>query len=207
MPRRTKEKAAETKEKILISALDTFYKKGFHRSKLEDIAARIDLTKGAVYWHFKNKKDLLFSLAREMEKREEQMFADLGLKATSINDLKNLMYEYARMVESDSILHKYYYTFSYRIEWTEELADIWDYYKKQQEEFIEFIADILKQLLERKEISNDFDIQSVAISLFLLIDGLIVNVLTYPNQLGLSHYVKTALDIFFRGLQSESEKC
>jgi len=203
MPRRTKQEAAKTKTKILIAALETFYEKGFQRSTLEDIATRINMTKGAVYWHFKNKQDLLFNLALEMEKREDQMFAGIVPEINNLENLQAMMNEYVALVSNDSLLHKYYFTFSYRIEWTEELEEIWDYFKKQQEHFIEFISDILEQSVTRNEISNKLDIQSVAISLYLLIDGLIVNILTYPNQLGLPHYSKTALDIFFKGIRSE----
>ena len=75
MPRRTKEEALKTKKKIMMSALDMFCEKGYTHSSLEDIADRIGLTKGAVYWHFKNKQDLLFSLAEELNIRGTKILA------------------------------------------------------------------------------------------------------------------------------------
>lgn len=65
MARRTKEDAEQTRQAILDSALALFYEKGFTRTTFDEIAKRIGLTKGAVYWHFRNKVDLLAELMRQ----------------------------------------------------------------------------------------------------------------------------------------------
>ncbi|MBU4603719.1 MAG: TetR family transcriptional regulator, partial [Proteobacteria bacterium] len=54
MARKTNEQAQETRRKILAGALNVFSEKGFSRSTLGDIAKRIGMTRGAVYWHFKD---------------------------------------------------------------------------------------------------------------------------------------------------------
>ncbi len=46
MARKTREETENTRAQILQSALDCFYEKGFSRTTFEDIAARINLTKG-----------------------------------------------------------------------------------------------------------------------------------------------------------------
>jgi AcrR family transcriptional regulator len=56
--RRTKEAMLITREQILEAAFDCFYENGFERTSLENIAERIDVTRGAIYWHFSNKKTL-----------------------------------------------------------------------------------------------------------------------------------------------------
>lgn len=76
MPRRTKEDAQKTRTRILASALSLFVKKGYERTTFTDIAARLKLTKGAVYWHFATKEALLVALVNEMlEKFHHQMDA------------------------------------------------------------------------------------------------------------------------------------
>lgn len=65
MVRKTKEEAENTRREILKAALEVFYQKGYSRTTFDEIAARINLTKGAVYWHFKNKPDLLVELIKE----------------------------------------------------------------------------------------------------------------------------------------------
>src|SRR5690606_8288522 len=59
MARRTKEDALETREGILDAAEDCFREKGLSGTSLEAIAARAGVTRGAVYWHFKNKAEVL----------------------------------------------------------------------------------------------------------------------------------------------------
>lgn len=54
MPRRTKEEAEATRESVLRAALDLFSEKGYSRTTLNDIAKRIGMSRGAVYWHFVN---------------------------------------------------------------------------------------------------------------------------------------------------------
>ena len=76
MARRTKEDAQKTRTRILASALSLFVKKGYEHTTFTDIAARLKLTKGAVYWHFATKEALLVALVNEMlEKFHRQMDA------------------------------------------------------------------------------------------------------------------------------------
>lgn len=66
MPRRVKEEAEKTRTRILASALALFVKKGYAHTTFTDIAARLKMTKGAVYWHFESKEALLVALVDEM---------------------------------------------------------------------------------------------------------------------------------------------
>lgn len=59
MARRTKEEAQSTREGILDAAETCFGERGMSRTSLEAIAARAGVTRGAVYWHFKNKIEVL----------------------------------------------------------------------------------------------------------------------------------------------------
>ena len=60
-----KEETKETKAALLKAALHVFAEKGFTATRLTDIAERAGFTRGAIYWHFKNKTDVLISLLRE----------------------------------------------------------------------------------------------------------------------------------------------
>jgi len=64
MARKSKEDAEKTRKKILASALSLFVKKGYEHTTFNDIAARLKMTKGAVYWHFASKEDLLLELVK-----------------------------------------------------------------------------------------------------------------------------------------------
>ena len=62
MVRKTKEDAELTRQRIIDAARAVFLTRGVSRSTLEHIAAEADVTRGAVYWHFKNKTDIFYAL-------------------------------------------------------------------------------------------------------------------------------------------------
>jgi len=58
MARRTKEEALATRQQLLEAAQRVFSEKGVSRTSLQDIALAAGASRGAIYWHFKNKADL-----------------------------------------------------------------------------------------------------------------------------------------------------
>lgn len=67
--RKTKEEAEKTKSKILENALKVFLKNGYSKTTLSDIAKSAGYTRGAVYWHFKNKQEILENLISKFHGR------------------------------------------------------------------------------------------------------------------------------------------
>ena len=43
--------------------------KGYHGTSIDDITQAAGLTKGALYWHFRSKEDLLKRIVEEFERR------------------------------------------------------------------------------------------------------------------------------------------
>ena len=62
MARRTKEEAEETRRLLLKTALRLFSKHGLHKTTLAQIAKEAGVTRGAIYWHFKDKMEMLDAL-------------------------------------------------------------------------------------------------------------------------------------------------
>ena len=58
MPRRTKEEAEQTRRKLIHTALMLFSEKGVAKTTLNDISKAAGVTKGAFYWHFKDKREI-----------------------------------------------------------------------------------------------------------------------------------------------------
>lgn len=61
--RRDREKAAR-REQVLQAAREVFTRKGFEGTTVEEIAARAELSKGAVYLYFQSKEDLFLAMWR-----------------------------------------------------------------------------------------------------------------------------------------------
>lgn len=51
-----------TREKILQTAIEIFSQKGFHETRMEEIAKKASVAKGTIYLYFKTKKELFSSI-------------------------------------------------------------------------------------------------------------------------------------------------
>lgn len=62
--RRTAEESQETRKALLKAAAEVFAAQGLHGTRLEEIAQRVGVTKGAIYSHFEGREDLLVQALR-----------------------------------------------------------------------------------------------------------------------------------------------
>ncbi|MGN0902248.1 MAG: TetR/AcrR family transcriptional regulator [Succinivibrio sp.] len=81
MTRRTHQDSIETKKKILASAQRLFTSRGYERTSLTDIAKYAHVTRGAIYWHFESKEELLLCLLDSID--EERFGLQYLLDAAS----------------------------------------------------------------------------------------------------------------------------
>lgn len=64
MVRKVKAQAAMTRERLLDAAESVFREHGVARTSLTEVAAMAGVTRGAVYWHFRDKADLLAAMCQ-----------------------------------------------------------------------------------------------------------------------------------------------
>lgn len=62
MVRKTKEQAQETRQQIIDAARKVFHQWGVNRSSLDMVARVAGLTRGAIYWHFRDKAELFLAV-------------------------------------------------------------------------------------------------------------------------------------------------
>lgn len=58
----------ETRQQLLQAAFEEIYKRGFHAASLDKILSETQVTKGALYHHFKNKAELGYAVVEEIIK-------------------------------------------------------------------------------------------------------------------------------------------
>jgi len=75
--RRTRAEAEATHEALLDAAEAVFFEKGVARASLQEIAERAGLSRGAVYWHFENKADLLHGLISRVHMPFEELAREI----------------------------------------------------------------------------------------------------------------------------------
>jgi TetR/AcrR family acrAB operon transcriptional repressor len=69
MARKTKQQALETRQHILDAAVQEFSRRGVSVTSLTDIATVAGVTRGAIYWHFKNKVELFNEIWHNAESK------------------------------------------------------------------------------------------------------------------------------------------
>ncbi|HET7597475.1 MAG TPA: TetR family transcriptional regulator [Burkholderiales bacterium] len=64
--RRTKQEAQQTRRRIMDAALRVFDRHGISRTTLDQIADAARVTRGAIYWHFSGKAELLRAIREDV---------------------------------------------------------------------------------------------------------------------------------------------
>ena len=55
----------ETRARIQAVAIELFTEQGYEKTSLREIAERLNVTKAALYYHFKSKEDIVASLIED----------------------------------------------------------------------------------------------------------------------------------------------
>jgi AcrR family transcriptional regulator len=72
------------REAIISAATDLFYEYGYEKASLRDISRRIGLTQAAIYYHFRNKEEILYTI---IEQSSNELFFTLKSCLTGNRDL------------------------------------------------------------------------------------------------------------------------
>ncbi len=73
MPRTQQERSQTTTSDLLAAARELFAADGYARTSLDDVVARAGLTKGALYHHFKGKKELFEAVFEREQARIDEL--------------------------------------------------------------------------------------------------------------------------------------
>ena len=124
MPRKTKEEAEKTRARILANALSLFVKKGYEHTTFTDIAARLKLTKGAVYWHFASKEALLMELVDSaLQKFRRQIEGLMPPGELTFPAVADMMVKNAESLVSDPRGAAFFRLMKCQIKWSDKSMD------------------------------------------------------------------------------------
>lgn len=87
---------------VLQAAAQLFNERGFHATSLDDIAARLNVTKPTLYYYVKNKDEILLQCVRQgLDMMLEGIEASRAAGGKAIDQLMTCMQVYARIVTMD----------------------------------------------------------------------------------------------------------
>lgn len=144
-----------------------FSRKGYSNTTLSDIARQIGLTKGAVYWHFKNKSDLLAELIIYYG---DKFYSDImEMKPNSISEFRELINKAAHTLVNEKQAQKFEFLCHFQIEWSAEfLAEVHEKLTELREDPKTKFSQTLANLQKLGQIRKDVDIEILTYSLVTL---------------------------------------
>ena len=176
MARRRKEDAEKTRTRILASALSLFAKKGYERTTFTDIAARLKMTKGAVYWHFESKEALLVELVNlalgKFRRQLEELMPHGELTFPKVADM---MVRNAMHMVDDPKSAEFFRLMKCQIKWSDDsMAKVReDLLANTQSGPMQAFRDAVKADIAAGRARPDVDAEEVAIVAIALWDGLV----------------------------------
>ena len=201
MARKTKEDTEQTRQAILDTALQTFYEKGFSRTTFDEIAKRINLTKGAVYWHFKNKADVIAAIIKQRIPEQDAN----NNRITSISELKERVMARTLVVEKDKNIKDFLFFMIYRMEWSESVLDnVWGQIGELCEIPDNNLYEELKYLQQIGQIKKDTDITILRDILICFLRGCINRYISGTNNMNLCMVVSKGFDALMNSVKVEN---
>ncbi len=202
--RRTKEEAEETRREILKSALDTFYEKGYSKTTFDEIAKRINLTKGAVYWYFRNKPDIIAALMNGYFEHQKNELQKKLPEIKSFDDILKLFLLNADSILSSEISYKLAFFLSCQMEWSEAIiAKVTPRVENNKDYWCARIKEALTFLQKNGEISADVNLDHLVVILMNTWVGILDSYLSRRCKAELKEITTESFNLIFNGLRKE----
>jgi AcrR family transcriptional regulator len=103
MPKVTGQYKSDVREKIIQAAIESFAQTGFDRTKMEDIAKRLGLSKGTLYLYFNSKEDLFLATCEHYLKvmRDQQHSTIFSKKEDLVLDSEHFYENFRRLEQGN----------------------------------------------------------------------------------------------------------
>lgn len=188
MARCTKEEALETRSRILNAAEEVFYTRGLAQSSLADVAVAAEVTRGAIYWHFKNKSDLFDAMCERVRLPMESLMAVPGEKFVNdpLGHLRHVWGHLLKDAATNPRSRKVLDIMFLKCELVDRNDPIW---MRQHECYLKGLANmerILQEAIELGHLPADLDTRLAALTLHAHVIGLLLNWLFSPTTFDLA---------------------
>lgn len=157
-------KAAATRMLILQKAFETIYSKGYHNASVDEILELTHVTKGAFYYHFKNKEEMGLAVISEIMApgMRDSLIAPLAHSQNAIDDIYRMVK--ALLFETPGLDPKFGCPAANLVQ---EMAGIHPEFAKSLEkltlELQQAIADALQSGKQSGTIKSETDVQNAAL--------------------------------------------
>ena len=177
MARKTKEDAELTRQRIIDAARAIFLARGVSRSTLEHIAAEAEVTRGAVYWHFKNKTDIFYALRdRAFLPLIDRMYDTLAIQTDDIDPLtqiENSLSDTINELNENIEMRQIYEIMMIKCEYVDEFASVLQQILNNCSDITEKIQSAYERAQAQQLLSTTQSPRALALDTHLFFSGLL----------------------------------
>ena len=204
MARRTKEEAMVTRERLLDAAEALFRDQGVTRTSLSEVATAAGMTRGAVYWHFKDKADLFRAMCDRATLPLESNFEQAGpcVAADPLGTLRALSIGALQSLANDARAQNVFEIVFHKSELVDELAGLATAHRQERCACLAQIEEILTRAASMGQLASDLDAALATQGLHALMVGIMHEWVLDPTAYDLDAAAPGLIDIFIAGLQA-----
>lgn len=202
MVRKTKEEALETRERLLDAAARMFCAKGVANTSLDDIARAAGVTRGAFYWHFRNKGELVDALLDRKKMPLDEAWGSC-CPSNDPDPLGRIRRNAVGMLQraaTDEGTRQVYEILFHKCEVVEDGESIMQRCLASRKECVPNIAAFFEAAIERGQLPAA-DVTTVIAGFFSYLDGLIYNSFLHPEIIRLGELAEHYVDVYLEGLK------
>jgi len=96
-----------TRQRIQDVALELFAEQGYEKTSLREIAERLDVTKAALYYHFRTKEDILISIFQDLTRPMDQLIEWAGSRPRTLETKQEILRRYQRALLAAAPLFRF----------------------------------------------------------------------------------------------------
>lgn len=205
MARRTKEEALATRNRLLDSAELLFQAQGVSQTSLQQIAQQAGATRGAIYWHFKDKADLFNAM---MERVILPLEATPQSGAAAGNDdplveIEEGMVHALTLMTTDPQVRRVFDVATHKVEYTHDMASVQQRHLDARNACVVDFEKALRLAARRAHVKLPVPGHVAAQGMHALISGLIQNWLLDPEAFDLVPTGRRTFRVYLAGLGFE----
>lgn len=176
MVRRTKAETEQTRLEIIAAARRVFAEHGVSHTTLADIAKEAGVTRGAIYWHFKNKPDLFFAMMEQVSVPLVDII-DGNLPVQSpgnpLRDIQASMVEILRLLREDEVARTTFEIVNSKCEYVNEFSQLDSRITRTGCAYIHKLTSAYENALRKGLLRPGADPGQYALDSYLFMKGLI----------------------------------
>lgn len=202
MARCTKEDALATRHRLLDAAERVFAEKGVSRTSLNDIALAAGATRGAIYWHFKNKGDLFNAMMERTTLPMETALYGIGCDPLRdpLEQMVSAFLSAMHEIVTNDRTRCVFEVATFKVEYVDELVAVKERQLHIQAEMMKAMERSLQQACALRGQPLTVPVTTATRGLSALICGLIESWLMNPQAFDLLTVARSSLDVYLGGL-------